>query len=124
MGFLKYLVLLELFPVVVAISLWGESFHNKKVCLHCDNLGVVQDINSLSGSSPTSYTSFAISGFVLSSRNVFLYPVHILGVENTLAHTLSHFQLDRFRELAHGTEQHGTPCPLQLWRIALESPLV
>lgn len=30
-GFLKNLVLLDLFPIVVAMELWGESFKNLKV---------------------------------------------------------------------------------------------
>lgn len=52
LGFLKNLVLLKLFLVVVALSLWVELFSTKKARLHCDNLAVVQVMNSLSGSSP------------------------------------------------------------------------
>lgn len=38
---------------MVAVANWGESFCNKKFCLHCDNLGVVDVVNSLSGFSPS-----------------------------------------------------------------------
>ncbi|XP_077309889.1 pancreatic lipase-related protein 2-like [Lithobates pipiens] len=46
-GVLKNLVLLELFPIVVAMEIWGESFRNLKVRFNCDNMGVVQVINRL-----------------------------------------------------------------------------
>ena len=64
---MKNLVLLELFPVVVALELWGTVFSNKKVCLHCDNLGVVQVINSLPGDSCA-----AVSGLGGSSSQCLL----------------------------------------------------
>ena len=32
---------LELFPVVIALCLWGNSFANKKVIFHIDNEAVV-----------------------------------------------------------------------------------
>lgn len=121
-GFLKNLVLLELFPVVVALLLWGDLFSNKKVRLHCDNWGVVQVINSLSGSSPPVVRLFQYLVLCCLQQNVFLYAVHIPGVENTVADALSRFQLDRFWELVPDAEQHGTTCPLRLWRIALELP--
>lgn len=41
-GFLWNLVLLELFPVIVAIEIWGDCFWDKKICLHYDNMAVVQ----------------------------------------------------------------------------------
>ena len=50
-GFEKNLVLLELFPVVVAIELWGAECRDLKIRLNCDNMGVVQVINRISGSS-------------------------------------------------------------------------
>lgn len=37
----------------------------------------------------------------------FIYAVHIPGVENTLADSLSRFQWDKFRELAPGVDKEG-----------------
>lgn len=45
-GFLQNLVLLELFPIVVAMEIWGEAFRNLKVRFNCDNLGVQQSGSS------------------------------------------------------------------------------
>lgn len=33
-GLLKNLVLLELFPIVLSVELWGKSLQNKKVCFN------------------------------------------------------------------------------------------
>ncbi|XP_077309871.1 integrase/recombinase xerD homolog [Lithobates pipiens] len=46
------MVLLELFPVVLAVELWGEAFRDRKVRFHVDNLGVVQVLNRMSAASP------------------------------------------------------------------------
>lgn len=51
-GFLKNLVLLDLFPIVLVVEIWGEAFCIKKVRFHCDNMGVVSAINSTSACSP------------------------------------------------------------------------
>lgn len=48
---IRNLMLLELFPIVVAVKLWGKEFKDWRVCFHCDNMGVVHAINSLSASS-------------------------------------------------------------------------
>lgn len=54
--------------------------------------------------------------------NIFIYAVHIPGIENTLADSLSRFQWDKFRELAPAAEKEGIPCPGWIWELALESP--
>lgn len=52
LGFDKNILLLELFPVLVALVIWGESFRHKHIILHSDNKGVVFAINCLSAKSP------------------------------------------------------------------------
>lgn len=39
--FCRNLTLLELFPIIVAIELWGYLLQNRRVCFYTDNLGVV-----------------------------------------------------------------------------------
>lgn len=50
-GLCKSITLLELFPVVVAVELWGRQLQNKRVCFWSDNMGVFNCINSLTSSS-------------------------------------------------------------------------
>ena len=118
-GFLKNLVLLKLFPIVVALELWGESFRNSKVRFSCDNLGVVQVVNRISAESPSVVSLLRHLVLRCLHLNVFIHAVHLPVVKNTLADALSHFQWDRFQELAPTVERHGVPCPDWMWNIAL-----
>lgn len=46
-GLVRNLAALELFPIVLSVELWGQEFRNKRIRFHCDNMGVVQVINSI-----------------------------------------------------------------------------
>lgn len=113
-------MLLELFPVVLAVELWGACFRDMKVRFHGDNLGVVQVINKVSALSPP--VVWLLRHLVLRCLeiNVFVYAVHLPGVENVIADALSCFQWDRFQKLVPEAEQQGVPCPDWLWKIPLE----
>lgn len=110
-GFTKNMVPLELFPVVLALELWGASFRNLKVPFHGDNMGVVQVINRVSASSPPVIRLLQHLVLRCLQLNVFIYAVHLPGEENVIADALSRFQWDRFRELLPAAEQQGVPCP-------------
>lgn len=116
-GWLKNLALLELFPIVLAVEIWGSAFRNKKVRFHCDNMGVVTVINNLSASSPPVVRLLRHLVLPCLCLNAFIYAVHILDVCNKIADA----QWEEFRVLAPEAERHGTPCPPRLWMIALES---
>lgn len=51
-GLVGNLTFLELFPIVVALEIWGERLGGRAICFHCDNMSVVRAINSLFASSP------------------------------------------------------------------------
>lgn len=45
------MLLLELFPIIVAVELWASCLADHSIVFWCDNLGVVQAINNQRGSS-------------------------------------------------------------------------
>lgn len=96
LGFIHYLILLE--------------------------LGVVQVINRITTSSRPVVRLLRHLVLRCLQLNVLLYAVHIPGVDNTLADSLSQFQWDRFRDMAPAAERDGRPCPGWLWEVALEPP--
>jgi hypothetical protein len=51
-GILQDITFLELFPVVVAIYLWGHQLENKKLMFNIDNKAVVTILNKKSSKSP------------------------------------------------------------------------
>ncbi|XP_066431505.1 uncharacterized protein [Eleutherodactylus coqui] len=116
-GLVRNLVLLELFPIVVAITLWGNHFRDRKVRFHCDNMGVVQVINNLSASSPPVVNLLRQLVLEALSLNMWVVAVHVPGVENSIADALSRFQWERFRTLAPGAEKEGRKCPSRIWNV-------
>lgn len=120
-GFTKNLVLLELFPVVLAVVLWGGAFKDRKVRFHGYNLGVVQVINRITASFPPVIRLLQHLVLRRLQLNAFIHAVNLPGVENVIADALSRFQWDRFCELAAEAERHRVPCPEWLWGIALAS---
>ena len=52
LGRLGDLTYLELFPLVVAISVWGPLLANKRILLHIDNQAVLHIINKKSSKFP------------------------------------------------------------------------
>lgn len=83
----------------------------------CDNLGVVQAVNSQTANSPPVVgllRHFVLQCLVL---NVYAVAEHVPGSVNIIADSLSRFQWDRFREAAPGADLVGIPCPGHLWQL-------
>ncbi|KAM9302167.1 uncharacterized protein PAF06_015443 [Gastrophryne carolinensis] len=114
---IRNLALLELFPVVVALALWGEDLQNKSVLFHSDNMAVVSAINAQTASSPPVVK--LLRQLVLSclQYNILFRAVHVPGVANGIADALSRFQMDRFRELAPEACTEGEECQDWVWRL-------
>lgn len=51
MGYMKNIVLLELFPILVSLELWGIHLHNSRLLFHYDIKRVAYAINWLSSKS-------------------------------------------------------------------------
>lgn len=114
------LVLLELFPIMLMVELWKQEFRNKRVRFHCDNLGVVQAINSISASSPLVVRFLRHLVLQCLCLNCYVCAVHVPGVKNNVADALSRLQWDKFRLLAPEAKQQGMPCLDHLWDISFE----
>lgn len=91
---------LELYPIVVAIDLWGKFMENKRVKFLSDNKAVVEILNKQSSKCPK--TMILVRKFVLIAlkHNVMFRACYIKGKCNGIADALSRFQNVRFRKLA------------------------
>lgn len=118
-GLTRNILLLELFPVLVAITIWGEFFRNKRIMLHSDNKGVVFAINCLSAKSPPVISILRKLVLHCLEINLWLKALFIPGSSNLLADALSCQQWDNFKRLAPEADPSPTPCPLHLWDILL-----
>ncbi|XP_063790754.1 uncharacterized protein LOC134945420 [Pseudophryne corroboree] len=116
-GFTKNLLLLELFPILVALELWAGRFANRDILFLCDNLGVVHAINNQRSSSPQALRLLRHLVLVCLQCNINFRARHVPGVDNGIADALSRFQFDKFRKLVPGAEAEGLQCPPSVWQM-------
>ncbi len=102
---------LELYPIVVAITLWGHQMGNHKVQFWSDNKAVVAIINKQSSHCP--FIMSLVRSLVLQCmhHNILFKACHVPGVDNSIADALSRFQNDKFRRLIPSAEAEMTAPP-------------
>ena len=80
---------LEMINVLIALRLWAKLWAHSMVTVHCDNLAVVQVINS--GKTRDKFLGVCIRNLwlITASHDIQLNLVHIEGKKNSLADALS-----------------------------------
>jgi len=112
----------ELFPVVVALHVWGPRWHRCHVLFHSDNKTVVHILTSRTSKIPC---IMQLLRHLLSAaaRCSFTFSaVHLPGIHNSIADALSRFQWQEFRRLAPEALWYPTPIPQQLWDLLMSTP--
>jgi len=98
----------ELYPVVVAAMLWGQSWECRRIMFYSDNQATVHIINKGRSKSPAIMKLMRRLVITAGLYNFCFVAEHVPGVQNSIADALSRFQMSRFRKLApHAQEQ---PC--------------
>lgn len=87
-GLCTNLALLEMFPIVVALELWGSDMRNKSISFWSDNLGVVQAINRLSSASLPVISLLRRLVLRCLDFNIYFRARHVPGRENVVAEDL------------------------------------
>ena len=90
-----HISLLELYPIFLAFQLWGDQFHNRCISIHSDNISVVHILNSFTSKDPLMMIMVRKLVLFCMLNNVYLKADHISGVDNKLADSISHFQMER-----------------------------
>lgn len=107
----------ELFPIYLACAVWGPFWCNRHVRFSCGNQAVVSIINAKSSKIPRIMDLLRPITLFTLQHNFTLTAVHLAGLQNGVADSLSHFQMERFRELAPEASPIGYPIPEYLTRI-------
>lgn len=89
-------MLIELFPIVVSLEIWGPYFSNKRLMVSTDNKGVAFAINTLSSKSPMVVSYLCHLVFLCLRWNIWLKAKYIPGKSNVIADALDRLQMDRF----------------------------
>ena len=100
----------ELYPIVMALLLWGHQWKRKRLLFYCDNLATVNIINKGRSKSKMIMNLMRKLTFCSAVNNVTLHAEHIPGKTNTIADAISRLQMQRFRRLAPNAEALPTPC--------------
>ncbi|XP_061194309.1 uncharacterized protein LOC133202483 [Saccostrea echinata] len=99
-GITRDMAFLELFPVVVAITLWQSHFANSMLVFHIDNMSVVHIINNSTSKSDRVMNHVRKLVLIYLKSNVCIKALYIPTKQTFIADPLSRFQWGRFRRLA------------------------
>lgn len=101
----------ELFPIILALEIWGSRLRNKCITLHSDNYAAVHIINKQS--SKDSNVMKLVRRMVLACMqfNILIHAKHIPGKTNTLPDLLSRLQVKQFQRLAPHMDALPTEVP-------------
>jgi hypothetical protein len=92
-------MLLELYPIVIALEFWGSELMNKRLVIHTDNMALVAVLQKQT--SKDALAMCLVRRLVLAClpMNILLHVLHVPGVDNGPADALSRLQVDKFRTL-------------------------
>ncbi len=116
-GFTSDITLLEYFPILVAIHIWGDSLRNKKVLFRSDNQAVVHILNTQTSKAKQVMVLVRALTLECLKLNLVVKAEHIPGAKNKLSDCLSRLQITRFKELAPDAAEHPETIPTHLWQI-------
>ena len=116
-GLTTDITVLELFPIVVAIEIWGSELKNKKIKFFCDNMSVVHIINKMSSKSVVVMKLIRYLTLLCLKFNIVVKSSHIEGKRNQICDALSRFQWTKFRLLAPKADKSPREVPSHLWEI-------
>ena len=105
------ITLLELYPIVAAMHVWGQRLSNQRVILHTDNQALVHIINKLTSKDHKIMVLIRHFTLVSMQNNILFRAEHIPGVQNTLADALSRFNFQEFHVQAPWADQDPTEIP-------------
>lgn len=104
----------ELFPIVLACSLWASQWQTKRVQFRCDNESVVSILQTGTSKDPN-IMHLIRNLFLITARfNFTLSAVHIPGKQNAIADALSRFHLQEFFRLVPTAAPYPTTIPEHL----------
>ena len=106
------ITLKELYPIVLAVEVWGYLFQNKRLVLHTDNNAIVSVITKQTSKEPLVMVLVRRMVKYCLKHNIVLSAYHIPGAENSAADAISRFQMERFRSLVPSAHRLPTPIPV------------
>ena len=109
-----HISILELYPICVALDIWGPVLANKCIHLFCDNIAVVFIVNKFTSKDPYLMKLVRYLVFTCMKFNILIKATHLCGRLNTIADKLSRGQVQQARAEAPYLEAEPTRVPPEL----------
>ena len=98
----------ELYPIVIAAATWGNHWSTKRVLFLCDNQAVVSILQSGTSHSPEIMELVRSLHLCAAKHNFYHSAKHVPGIDNSVADSLSRFNMQAFRQLVPQADLHPT----------------
>ena len=110
------IALLELYPICLAIKLWGHELSNNCIQINSDNMAVVHILNNSTSKDHTIMT--LLRPFILDcmSRNIMIRSQHLPGISNICCDLLSRGQVQKAKALYPHLRACPEPIPTE-WTL-------
>lgn len=104
------IAILELYPITLAVEIWGPHLKNQFINFYTDNMSLVSIINKQTSKNP--FLMSLVRRLVLSClrNNINFRSFHIMGSKNILADALSRQEMQKFHKYAPWAD----PVPAQI----------
>ena len=109
----------ELVPILMAGMLWGDTWRNKRVLVHCDNQAVVEVVNSGSSKDPGLAQLLRCLFFIIAEFQLSLQATHIMGLNNVQADAISRNNLSVFFSQVPDAAHLPSPVPPALVELLI-----
>ena len=108
------IAILELYPLIVMIHIFGKFLKNSTVIFHCDNSAVCHIVNKYSSKNPLIMILVRKLVPLVTTLNIDLRAVHLPGINNTLCDKLSRLQASPQLLLENNLQPLPEPIPSSL----------
>jgi len=113
------IAVLELYPITLAVIMYGPAMANHAITFMTDNEAVVAVINKVTTKHKQLMSLVRSLVSACLRYNILFRARHVPGIENVLADCLSRFQVDRFKQLAPWARPQPDQIPSHLQLEAL-----
>ena len=125
----------ELLPIIVAVAIWGPWWKGNVVMCHCDNQSVVDVVRGGYGRDSRLALMLRCLFFLEAKFDCSLYAMHVPGIQNEAADSISRNNLNKFFHLNPQAQPQpsqiladlvgrlvtGSPWTEHTWKVWLET---
>jgi hypothetical protein len=105
------ITLKELAPIVLAVEAWADEMRDHCIIFHTDNMDIVHCLNKFSSKEPTVMSLIRRLVLLCLRFNILFKAVHIPGLDNKLADSLSRNNVATFFKLFPEADSSPSSCP-------------